>query len=337
MAKDSNFLGVDIGASSVKIVEIANDNGRARLVTYGYTEHQADISDEDVFSPEKRGKELADLCKEAGVSTKRAITGLPMSSVFSTIFTFPEGSEKQLEEMIRSKAQKLSPIPTEDLVLDWKKMSASPEEKIIKFSVTAASKKMINNYVQIFKIAGLELLSLETEALAMVRSLLGKDQAPSIIVDIGAVKTNVLVIKEGVPVIHRTVKAGGQDITAVLSSKMKIDLKKAEEVKRNLSLAKLEGVENLLQEVLEPIVNEVKYCQNLHTEQYNHSQIEKLVLTGGSAHILGMPEVLRQASGLRVFVGDPWARIIYPDDLRPVLDKIGPYFSVAIGLSMRDI
>jgi len=337
MAKDLNYLGVDIGASSIKIVEVANDGGRARLVTYGYTEHDMEKVSDDSFSPEKRGKELAELCKQAGVSTKRAITGLPMSSVFSTIFTFPEGSEKQLEEMIKSKAQKLSPIPEDDLVLDWKKIPSLESEKMIKVSVTAASKKMINSYVQIFKVAGLQLLSLETEALAMVRSLLGKDQALSMIVDIGAIKSSILVIKEGVPVIHRTVKAGGTNINALLAEKMKISFEQAEEVKKNLSLAKLDGVEGLLAEVLDPIINEVKYCQNLYAEQYNQSTIEKLVLTGGSAHIIGISEILKQVSGLRVFAGDPWARVIYPDDLRPILDKIGPYFSVAIGLSMRDI
>ncbi|MFH1193535.1 MAG: type IV pilus assembly protein PilM [bacterium] len=337
MPKNLNYLGVDIGTSGIKVVEVANDGGRARLVTYGYSEKNMEGVSEDLFSPEIRGKELAALCKEAGVSTKRAITGLPMSSVFSTIFTFPESVDKQLEEMIKSKAQKLSPIPADDIVLDWKKMPVSPEEKMIRVSVTAASKKMINNYVQIFKAAGLQLLSLETEALAMARSLLGKDQAVSIIIDIGAIKSNILVVRDGVPVIHRTVKAGGANITSFLADKMKIDFKKAEEVKRNLSLSKMEGADALLAEVLAPIINEVKYCQNLYTEQYNEFPIEKLVLTGGSSHILGVPEILRGATELRVFVGDPWARVIYPDDLRPALDKIGPYFAVAIGLSMRDI
>lgn len=337
MAKDLNYLGVDIGASGIKIVEVANDKGRPRLVTYGCAERDMENILDDSFSAEEKGKELLALCREAGVTTKRAITGLPMPSVFSTIFTFPEGQEKQLEEMIKNKVKKLSPIPEDDLVLDWKKMPSTAEEKILKISVTAASKKMISQYVNIFKTAGLALLSLETEALAMVRALLGKDRALSIIVDIGAMKSNVLVIKEGVPVIHRTVKSGGRDITLFLAEKMKIDFEKAEELKKNLGLLKAEGDRGWLLAVIEPIVNEIKYCQSLYAEQYNQNTVEKLILTGGSANIAGMVEILRQASGLRVFVGDPWARIIYHDDLRPALDKIGPHFSVAAGLAMRDI
>lgn len=337
MAKDNNYLGVDIGASGIKIVELKNESGRARLVTYGYSEYGEDGAADTLSDPAAKGKELMELCAKSGAATKRAVTGLPMASVFSTIFTFPEGTEKGLDEMIKSKAKKLSPIPEKELVIDWKKLAPVSNEKMVKVAVTAASRNIINSYVQIFKASGLELTSLETEAYALVRSLLGKDRAPAIIVDMGSVKTNVLVVKDGVPVIHRTVKIGGKNISMLLAEKMKVDMKKAEEIKRNLSLGKLGGAENLLEEVAEPIVNEVKFCQSLYAEQYNQESIEKLVLTGGSALIIGLVEILRAESGLRVFIGDPWARVIYPDDLRPTLDKIGSGLAIAVGLAMRDI
>lgn len=337
MAKSLNYLGVDIGASGVKIVELANDGGRARLATYGFARYEAKSLKDVLDKPEEKGKELAELCKEAGVKTKQAITGLPMSSVFSTLFTFPQLPPKELEAQIKNKAKKLAPIPEEDLVLDWKKVSETKDKKMIKISVTAASKKMINNYVGIFKSAGLQLLSLETEAFAMIRSLLGKDKTSSLIVDIGSLKTSVLVVKESAPVIHRTVKTGGQNITKLLSEKMKIDIEKAEEIKKNLSSARLEGVESALQMFVAPIVDEIKYCQGLYAKQYDKEILEKIVLTGGTALILGITDILQKETGFRVFIGDPWARVVYPDDLRPVLDKLGPKFSVAVGLAMRDI
>ncbi len=337
MAKDLNYLGVDIGASGIKIVELANDAGRARLITYGFSEYKAESASDVLDNPEVKGKELAELAAKSGVTTKRVVTGLPMSSVFSTLFTFPEGTEKGLEEMIKSKAKKLSPIPEADLVIDWKKLAPLPNEKMIKVAVTAASRKMIEKYMQIFRASGLTLLSLETEAYALVRALLGKDRAPAIIVDIGSIKTNVLMVKEGVPVIHRTVKAGGRDISNFLSEKMKVDIKQAEEMKKNLSLNKLAGAEAALGQIVEPIVNEIKFCESLYSEQYNTEKIEKIVLTGGSSLIAGLSDMIKQATGLRVFIGDSWARIIYPDDLRPVLDKNGPGLTIAVGLAMRDI
>ncbi len=337
MAKDLNYLGVDIGASGIKVVELASDGGRARLVTFGFSEYEAENATDALENAEAKGKELAELAAKAGATTKRAVTGLPMASVFSTLFTFPEGTEKGLEEMIKSKAKKLAPIPEDDLVIDWKKLAPQPNDKMVKVAVTAASRKMIEKYMQIFRASGLALLSLETEAYALVRALLGKDLSPAMIVDIGSIKTNVLMVKDGVPVIHRTVKAGGRDISNYLAEKMKVSVKQAEEMKKNLSLNKLAGAEAALGQIVEPVVNEIKFCESLYNEQYQDGKIEKIVLTGGSSMIIGLADLIKQATGFRVFIGDPWARVIYPDDLRPLLDKNGPGLTIATGLAMRDI
>lgn len=337
MAKILNYLGVDIGASGFKIVELTNEAGRARLKTYGFSIYKEENIDAILEKVKEKGTELASLCKEAGVSTKIAITGLPMSSVFTTILSLKEASEKELEIQIKLKAKKLSPIPEEDMVLDWKKVSTKDKEGLIKISATVASKKMIDKIVALFGTAGFTLQSLETESFALIRSLLGRDKALSIIIDIGAIKTNVLVVKESVPVIHKTIKIGGEDISKMLMEKMKVDQEKAEEIKKNFSLEKMESAMPIIKEITEPIINEIKFCQNLYKEQYNESGIEKLVLTGGTSLILGISEILQKEIGLRVFLGDPWARIIYPEELRPTLDKLGPKLAVAVGLAMRDI
>jgi type IV pilus assembly protein PilM len=339
MSKDLRYLGIDLGASGMKIVELVNDAGRARLTTYGFTEYETGgVSYGETFAnTEMKGKELRELCEKAGIKTNRAITGLPMSTVFTTLFSFLDSTDKELEAQVKSKLKNLAPIPEEDMVIDWKKVSAPGEDKLVRVSVTAASKKQITNYVEIFKTAGMQLASLETEAFALIRSLLGKDKALSVVVDVGAAKTNVLVVKEGVPVIHRTVKTGGENITKFIALKFGVDAKKAEEIKKNLLATKSDGIESMVREIAQPVINEIKYCQNLYAEQYNSGNIEKLVLSGGSALVAGLAEVLQKETGLRSFIGDPWARVIYPDELRPVLDKIGSRFSVAIGLAMRDM
>jgi len=337
MAKDLNYLGVDIGASGIKIVELASEGGRARLATFGFSEYEAEKATDVLENPEAKGKELADLAAKAGVTTKRAVTGLPMASVFSTLFTYPEGTEKGLEEMIKSKAKKLSPIPEADLVIDWKKLAPLPNEKMVKVAVTAASRTMIEKYMRIFRASGFTLLSLETEAYAMVRALLGKDRSPAMIVDIGSIKTNVLMVKDSVPVIHRTVKAGGRDISDFLAEKMKVDIKQAEEMKKNLSLNKLAGAEAALAQIVEPIVNEIKFCESLYNEQYHDGTIEKVVLTGGSSLLGHLAGYISRILNINTYLGDPWARVIFPTELKPVLDRLGARFAVAIGLAMRNI
>ncbi|PIR66358.1 MAG: hypothetical protein COU51_04315 [Parcubacteria group bacterium CG10_big_fil_rev_8_21_14_0_10_36_14] len=339
MPKSQNYLGIDIGASGIKLVELANVGGRARLVTYAFSEYDsAQPIGQIIENTAEKAKELASLYKQSGAKAKMAITGLPMSSVFTTLLTLSNIPPKQLEVEIKNKIKKLAPIPEDDLVLDFKKVEMKDmSADTVKVSVTATSKKMISKYLEIFKSAGLQLASLETESFALIRALLGKDMGLSAIVDIGAIKTNILIVKEGVPVIHRTIKIGGTELTKTLAEKMNTDLTKAEEIKRTMSMEKMEAAHSLFDGMVKSIANEVNYCKELYSQQYKNAIIEKIILTGGTAMILGIGNSLEEATGLRVFYGDPWARIIYPDELRPSLDVIGARFAVAIGLAMREI
>jgi len=338
MKKTLDYLGVDLGGSGVKVVQLSSQNGRAKLATYGFSERAPKDIISSVEDTKSIAMELREVCDKAGITTKQAITGLPVAEVFSTIFSFTGIKQKELEFAIKDKVTKLSPIPAEDMVIDWKKIG---EEKgntdLTRVSVTVASKKLINNYLKIFKIAGLELMNLETEAFALIRSLLGKDKSPSFIIDIGSLKSNVLIVKEGVPFIHRSVKTGGQKLSDVIVSKLGLSSEKAEFVKKGLSIQRTESIKVLLNDLIGPIVDEIKYSQEFYEQQYNHGIIEKIILTGGSSVFPGLPELLMEKTGFRAFLGDPWTRVIYPNDLRPVLDRIGPKFSIAIGLSLRDM
>ena len=87
---------------------------------------------------------------------------------------------------------------------------------------------------------------------------------------------------------------------------------------------------------LAPVVDEIKYSLNLYKSQ-GRGEVEKIILTGGSSLLVNLPEYLANILKMKVFLGDPWARVIYPEDLKPALDEVGPRFSVAIGLAMKEI
>ena len=95
-------------------------------------------------------------------------------------------------------------------------------------------------------------------------------------------------------------------------------------------------VPNIIQDSLKPIISEIKYVFDLYQRQ-GDSKIEKIVLAGGSAFLPNLPKYLTELLGLSVIIGDPWDRIVYPLDLEPVLQEIGPRMATSIGLAMRDI
>lgn len=345
-AKES-YLGVDLGLSGIKIVELVNEKGRARLMTYAYT----DISVTSASKPlsediERTSALLKKMIEKSRCTVKRAISALPLPSVFSSIVSVPASTEKEVKEAVRLQAKKLIPVPLEDMTLDFKTIDSTEVDgkKITRVLMTGAPRNLVNRYLEIFKSAGLELLSLETEAFATIRALIGKDRSNIMIIDIGSQRTNISVIERGIPFLSRSIATGGIAITQTISQTLGVPYEQAETMKRDIRMMQsfdAKGdVTPLLTTLLKPILDEIRYSFNLYQSQAEQGQskrIDKIILTGGSALLPKLPEFLTQLLNVNAYLGDPWARVVYPQDLRPVLDEIGSRFTIAIGCAMRDI
>ena len=354
--KSNSFLGVDIGGSSIKMVELASDNGRAKLVTYGYLERSTAARKENyIDTPDEAAEIIKKVAHSAGVTTKKANTALPAPLVFSSIITLPNfdakdiNSRDKITALANQEASKILPMPIEEMVLDWKivgdtedlKKKKAGDKVNLRLLITAAGKNLIQKYIDIFKKSGLELVSLETESFAQIRALIGKDMSTIMTVDVGAVSTDVSIIDGGVPHYDRSVNVGGLDITKEIAKVLNIDIAQAEQFKRDLN-AKPELQKKVpvnLQKMFDPILNEVKYVMNAFIKQPDNrdKKVEKIIMSGGSAYIPGLGSYFTEALDIRSFIGDPWARVIYPEELKDILFNIGPRFSIAIGLAMQGI
>jgi len=380
----TSYLGVDIGTSSIKMVELENFKQQARLKSYGY----ADISTNVLHSNIDRNNQIiADninqIANKAGIQCRQVIAALPTFSVFNFIITLPPMSKKDLSSAIKWEAKKFIPVPIEEMILDWKilnkrknkenKKSAKadnmglggnmhvPDQKgsdavdnagekkdeVVKSKsldenyrilLTAAPKNLVARYIDIFKRAKLNLLSLETEAFALSRALIGNDMSTVMIVDIGANNANLSIIEQGVPVLNKGIDTGGDFITKTIMNSLNVNEQRAEQFKRDFGLSSGGGqnIPDVIQQSLNSIINEIKYVFELYSRQAE-SHVEKIILTGGSSFLPKLPEFLSDLLKLPVIIGDPWDRVIYPMDLKPVLEEIGPRMSAAIGLAMRDI
>jgi len=372
--KEQSYLGVDIGKGSIKIVELKNDKGRARLVTYGYIDQiPEEVESKDfINSPEYTGKIIKQICNKAKMESKKVIAALPIFSVFSSILNLTNVSKKELENpklisgRVEWEAKKIIPLPIEEMILDWKLLdeekkaeeaptvAVKPEEKKIeeksissekkggevRILLTAAPKKLVQKYLDIFKAAGLELISLETEAFALIRSLVGVDKSPLMILDSGAGRTSISIINKGIPYLNRSIDVGGATITKALSVRLGFGIPKAEQFKIDLqSAGAYDEILKVISTTVSPVVNEIRYSLNMYKshEGGTASDIDKIIVTGGSALLVNFADYLSKSLNMRVFVGDPWARVIYPEELKPLLDELGPRFAVAIGLAMCDI
>lgn len=360
--KTESYLGIDIGAGGMKLVELKKTKNRPQLWTYGVLDEPLDIHVK-VETPEitlpKSGEKkaplppvdprielyatyLKELVKQTKATTKHATVSLPVSQVFHALVTLPIVPEKELDFHVKAKVSKMvsEPIDTMQVVHQRLTKKDGGPEKDIKLLVTAASKSLIQFYTAIFSRAGLILDELETEAFALERSLVGHDPATIMVVDIGAERTNFFIVDNGQPVTHRSILAGGKDIDNILAKNLGIDIAATAQVKYDLSRGSTNQLPmELFGSVTDSIVKEIEYGMDLFTHQSGNEgkRPEKIVLTGGAALFPAFLLAVQAHFSIKSFVGDPWARVVYQDRLKPILDSIGPRMSVAIGLALRNV
>lgn len=357
--KTESFLGIDIGGSSVKLIEISNAKGHPKLETYGYLERSlVSKTDNLLDEPQRAAEILKQVMKQSGTKTNNAIAALPSHSVFSAIVNLPLVSKKELNApkklaaAVEWEAKKVVPVPLEEMVLDWKVLEnvnlddtkEKDHVKNLQVLLTGASKQVVKKYLDVFQRAAINLVSLETESFALSRALLGKDKSVVMIVDLGANDTNVIIVENGIPYIERAVKQGGKQLTEAMSKSLDLSVENAEQYKKDFGRYLLAGrhtdlnMPDVVKDFLQPTVNEMQYVINFFLEQpgNKNKRIERIILSGGSAALLNLGNHLSDKFNIRSFVGNPWARIIYPENLQPVLDEIGPRFAPAIGLAMRN-
>ena len=342
----NSFLGVDIGTSSIKIVELAKEKGQARIVTYGFSDNM-EAKGEDWQSDIKYvARAINKIREKAKVKSNRAVTALPTFSVFSSIINLSNVTQKDISSAVYWEAKKVIPLPLDEMILDWKKIDEKGNEdkkekanKNIKVLLTGAPRTLVKKYIETFKEAKINLLSLETETFSLIRSLLGNDTSTVLLVEIGATTTDVSIVDQSIPILNRSIDIGGNTITSSISEQLKIGPERAEQFKYDLGITAIESEEDVVPktiiDTISPIINEIKYMLNLFQNK-NESQVEKIILSGGSSLLPNFVNYLTKILNMNVIIGDPWSRISYPVELKPVLAEIGPKLAVAIGLAMRE-
>lgn len=362
------YLGVDIGNSAIKIVELGVEKKRPKLITYGYIEQENTILTSN--TPESKQaiiQSISDIQKSAHTTSTQVVAALPSYTVFASVIRVPHMPKKELLPAVTAEAAKFVPMPIEEMIIDWKILDEativgassaeesnssdsraeatirSKEKKYLKILLTAAPRDLVSRYVEIFKAAKLDLISLETESFALERALIGHNPAPVMMIDIGAKATTITIAAGSVPIITRSIDVGGVSITKAIAAGLHIDDNRAEQFKRDFGLTKptndaASPIPKRIQFMMTSIINEITYVLRQYEQQNSqYMRIEKIILAGGSAWLPNITTYLSQQLDTKVFIGDPWARVLYPPELKPVLQELGPRMAVSVGLAMREI
>ncbi len=338
--EEENYFGLDLGASSIKLVQLKNLHGKPSLVTYGDIQTPLGLMSSDSPVDQDRVSDIVrKLADDARVSTKNVVAALPSVSSYVAIINTPKLSHDELASSIRFQADKYIPMAIDQVKLDWSVVGPGRNENELEVLLVAAPNSIANKYLNIIQKAGLELLALEINPIAQSRSLTTNKDLSVMIVDIGSVATDMAIISHQVPKLVRTVNVGSRALIRVVSQNLGLDEAQGEQFMRKFGLTqtKLEGqVYKSLKPVLDTVVEEINKSISYFHEHSGGDKIEKIIITGGTSALPEFPVYLANSTGTTVEIGNPWVNVSYPAALQPKLATISLNYASAIGLAMRN-
>jgi type IV pilus assembly protein PilM len=348
----NSVLGIDIGASSLKVVQLKLKKGKAVLQTYGeialgpYAGLQ--IGRATKLPAEKVNEALQDLLHELKITTFDSAISIPMQSSMVSVFRMPDLKEKQLAQMVPIEARKYVPVPIAEVSLDWfvipelanEEYIGNDNKKFVEVMVVAIHNDVLNDFNNVVSLSKLQTSFFEVEMFSASRSILESGYlTPVMIVDIGAGATKVYITERGIIRDSNIINRGSQDITLNISKAMNIDIDFAEKLKRNFGKndsAQDVKIAEIVDLIINPILNDVNRIL-LNFQKIHNKNITKIFLTGGGSLLRGLQEKTEMRLAIETKLGKPFDKVETPAFLEPILTQVGATFSGAVGLALRKL
>lgn len=334
-SRSTSKLGIDIGTSSIKVVQLKREAKQFFLETYGIVNvayPPAAIKDFDVLA--ETASILKRLLKESKVTAKKVVASLPNNIVFVSVIEMPVMSEKELKSAVEWEAQRYVPLPLSEVTLSWSLLDQGPSQEKLKVLLTAVPTSVIENYLKTFKLAGLMPLALEIEALALIRSLVGPRKESFLIIDIGARSTSLNLVDNGFLRVSRNLAVGGETITAGIAKSLHVSTARAEQFKHDLGAASGgQAIPQAVRPVLDTIKTET--AQLVRMYHSGGGRLQELIFAGSGSRLPGLLNYFADL-GIKTEAGDPLKFIVYNAKIQSNLSQVASSLAVALGLAMRE-
>lgn len=346
--KRNVFLGIDIGTTSIKLVELQKNKEQVELTNYGILEkygHLERINDAIQTNNFKLLEEstallLRHLIEKSKAGNKETYMALPSFSGFISLMELPEMPDKEIAKAVNFQAGQYIPVPLQETTLDWQTIDKANGR--ITVLLMAVPTETIKRYVHSAELAKINLKGLELENVAMARLLGKKEKGAVALVDIGGRSTSVSIMDRGALRSSYNVDTAGGDFTQVISSGLGINPLRAEELKRSYGLNLQDRGEVKITNLLMPLLDVIKRETEKTINNYflsSKRKVEKVILTGGGSNLQGLDDYYSRQLALPVIKGDPFScgLISYNPSLSPIIKEIGPSLTSACAVVFKDI
>ncbi len=339
------MVGIDVGTSSVKVVEISRWGEGKTLENYG--EIKSDfIYKEPLVDTKMGGNLLAEnfvatairaVLDEAKIKTKSVIFSIPDFSTFCTSFDIPQMPEKEIKDAIYFNASQYITLPISEVTLDWRILPNNNSTGPMKVFLVAIPNQVIAEYQKMAHDAGLKLYALEAEALSITRALIKGSKKTVCLMDIGVQSSTINIIDSGFLKRSYSFNFYSNQLSRAISSVLGVSDKEAEEIKNKEGIiSSRQGLADTLYVLIDPLLVKIRTicAEFLQTEK---REVEEIYLTGGTANLPGLKEYFQESLKKKVFVPNCFSDFLYPPILEESLRNLSPSFSVAVGAALSGL
>lgn len=338
----SEFFGLDIGTTAIRLVELRGSGPQKTLVRYAYVPIDSKIVMSDAKSDQQKlGTIVSELIAQSRVVTRNVAVGLPSLRVFTTVADIDRVPQGELGKAIHYQADALIPTAVEESKIDWVLLNDSPKDPAkLEVLLSSIPNNFIEQRLDVLEAIGLNIIAFEPDSLALVRALVAPGEtAPQLVIDLGQKSTDIVITMNGAPRLTRAIPTGTEAIIKSAAQNLNIDEKQAEQFvyKFGVSTDKLEGqVHQAIIGTIDVITNEIDKSIKFFQGRYVNTKLERIVLTGSASIIPELPLYIANKFAMNVEIGNAWRNVTFSPDRQNELAALSNQFSVAAGLAERD-
>ena len=351
-------VGIDIGSSSIKVVQLSKKKGNIILDSYGSLSLGP-------YGDKERGEHvfleegviinaLEVLFKETNITSKRLSLSIPFYKSFLSIIDVPDLPDSTLASVVPYEVRKYIPVPIEDVSFDWKvippvffeskhtelfseEREQNDEESKKKVFLVVVYNDELKKYKEIVKGTGMNFQFFELEVFSMLRTLKGANRVPVVVVDFGVKSTRIYVVENDIVLQTRSVNQGGEVFTRSIQGILGLSFAESEDYKKkNGFTVANEDVRKSIELNFKEIVLEVKKSIQSFESRYKKTA-KKIVFTGGGSLLKGFDSHASLYFDIPVERLSPFSSVQYPQYLSHLLNEAGAEFSIAVGLALRSL
>ena len=343
--KKKEVIGIDIGSSSIKLLQLKEQKGVYTLLNAGIVPLPSEaIVDNTLMDSFLIVEAVKKLITSLGVKVKDVACSISGNSVIIRKIILPAMSPEELEEQITWEAEQYIPFDINDVNIDFQILSPDVVDPSKMNVLLVASKKdIINDYVVVFNEAGLQLSVVDVDSFAVQNTFeINHDIKPEEIialVNIGASVMNINVVKNGITLFTRDVQMGGNLYTEEIQKQMGVGSTDAESMKMLVHETFDPELVSVIGKVNENITQEIRRSLDFYNSTANDDRVTGVYLSGGCSKIYNLLKAINEKLSLPVEMINPFAKLKYSEkDFDPeYLQEIGPFMAVTVGLAIRRV